>query len=208
MRWLHRHVTFDALFMTDDTSIVHIGRLWVWLVHMASNPGSTTSIGNISSISAILPSADLSNSGGNDVLLGCNASALAIRRFNAAVLSGDSSVGKLAAFGHPGGESTSSVLTVDPRMQPDLDPVVMRGHNVEETPYHFRRLLNSKSCYGPIGLPIGCPKTRSDEGFELSHRAWRDAPLDDVQALALTPVTNKQVMSHLGRGKAAKYLKP
>ena len=38
-------------------------------------------------------------------------------------------------------------------------------------------------------------------GFELSNRPWRDAPLDDVQALALTPVVNKQLLRYLGRGK-------
>ena len=209
MRWVHRHATFDALFLTDDTSIVHVGRLWGWLVQMASRHpaelGSTISSSNVSTLSTILVSGDQK---GSDVLLGGDASVLAVDRFDVASLPADSmrSVGTVTAFGRREVGGTSYFMAVDPLARPDLDPVIMRGHSLEDTPNQFRRLLASKSCYGPMGLPIGCPKTKGAGGFELSNRPWRDAPLDDVQALALTPVTNKQVMNHLGRSKAAKAL--
>ena len=32
IRWALQHVSFDVLLKTDDDSIVHIGRLWTWLV--------------------------------------------------------------------------------------------------------------------------------------------------------------------------------
>ena len=34
LRWALAHVDFQTIFLTDDQSIVHIGRLWEWLVAM------------------------------------------------------------------------------------------------------------------------------------------------------------------------------
>ena len=82
-------------------------------------------------------------------------------------------------------------------------PLVSRGHAVEDSPAAFRRLLASANCYGNLGAPIACPKSKSLEGLELSNRPWRDAPLDDIHALWLTGIANKQLVKYVRGGGPA-----
>lgn len=75
--------------------------------------------------------------------------------------------------------------------------MIVRGHGVDDAPSAFQRLLSSRTCYGNQGRPIACPKSKSVEGFELSDRPWRNAPLEDIRALALTAITNKQLLRYV-----------
>ena len=90
------------------------------------------------------------------------------------------------------------ILTLGIEQQQNVsDPVVTRLGQSSDVQSTFRMLLMSKRCYGNLGVPVACPKTKGRDGFELSQRPWRDSPLDDLQALALTPITNKQLLRYL-----------
>ena len=221
LRWVLGRVSFDALLLTDDTSIVHVGRLWAWLIAHATVDRTTFAAG-VASLVAGTPAADgRSELEGSDILLGRDACSRAVRRFDARTRKRLRSPPFTGSVGGVAVTLARSATTREDEHGPVAipafvrqagtkavskgmgggDPVILRGHAVDATPQFFRKLLMSESCYGQLGVPIACPKTMGGGGFELSNRPWRDAPLDDVQALALTPVVNKQLLRYLGRGK-------
>lgn len=215
LRWAHSRIVFDVVLVTNDEALIHIGRLWLWLCQTAASASNVTKIPLLrnrfptAALSHLAAGAATTATGashamvaaGPDALLGCSASADAIHHYDARRPL-DSSSSSLVGHGAPVSASiphlTASSADMLTRSSGSngavFDPMIVRGYGADDALLVFRRLLMSSSCYGNLGTPVACPKTKSNEGLELSDRPWRESPLDDIRALALTTLTNKQLM--------------
>lgn len=239
IRWALNAASFDAVMLTDDLSLIHIGRLWTWMVGRASNPAaprtartpgaSHSSLRSLRGVVAGSPNRprEKANLIGADLLLGYDVCKALILRLDAM-----GSARSKISFG----KDTTTIATllmsmlVDFKLMPKLtliphfvstykvspigpsntlhrkhDPFILRGFGAEDSQRVFRSLLMSAHCYGNLGQVIACPKVtrwKSADGLELSNHPWRDASLDDVHALALTAISNKQLLKYV-RGDAS-----